>query len=73
MRNTSKQVNISSPQLPKNIIGIKRAFETLWKYNLSLLTGTIFAFPDEALLNGIDNISKDLQLNGLNKETQNVL
>ena len=55
------------------ILGIQRAFATIWGYKLKILEGPLFNCPNEGLLAVIDNRFSLQQADGIFTESHNVL
>ena len=68
---TASEVNLSS--MKAYILGIQRAFATIWGYNLKILEGPIFNCPNEGLLAVIDNRFSFQQADGIFTESHTVL
>lgn len=74
---TVKNSKTGEPLMPttlKNyVLALQRAFSSIWKYNLRLLQGDVFACANNVLLSVLDNRSPELQAEGHHTNSHNVL
>ena len=71
--NSQNGSEISCTSLKNYVLELQRAFQTIWNYGLTILSGPIFGCPNNGVIAVADNRARKLQSKGYNRVSHIVL